>query len=84
MEMQQIGNVVEYFEDISVATISLTQPLAVGEEIWYGTDDEMSSQTVESLEIEKESVDQAEAGAVVATHIHRVVEPGMPIYKKAE
>lgn len=80
MDMSQIGTVTHYFDDIGVATIELSQPLALGEKVWFGNQLDGFEQTVESLQIGTESVETAEAGAVVGVEVHKSVEVGTAVY----
>lgn len=81
MEMHKIGHVTHYFDDIHTATVELTQPVSLGDTIWFGEQPTGFSQTVESLQIDDDQVETAESGAVVAIHVDEPVEVATPVFK---
>jgi len=66
---EAIGRVTHYFSHLSVAAVSLTQPLAVGDRIHIQGHTTDVTQTVESMEVEHAGVDHASPGDDVAIKV---------------
>lgn len=81
MEMHKIGHVTHYFDDINTATVELTEPVSLGETLWFGEQPAGFAQIVESLQIDDDQVTTAETGAVVAIHLDHPVEIDTPVFK---
>jgi translation elongation factor EF-1alpha len=71
---EAIGTVTHWFGHLTVAGVSLTAPLAVGDRIHIRGHTTDLVETVSSLEIEHRKVDRAEPGddvaLAVAGHVH--------------
>jgi putative protease len=66
---EAIGQVTHYFSHLSVAAVSLTAPLAVGDRIHIHGHTSDVVQDVSSMEVEHEAVDRAEPGDDVALKV---------------
>jgi len=66
---EAIGTVTHYFSHLSVAAITLTAPLAVGERVHIRGHTSNVEQTVESMEVEHASVERAGPGDDVALKV---------------
>jgi putative protease len=66
---EAIGKVTHYFSHLSVAAVSLTAPLAVGDRIHIHGHTSDVVQDVSSMEVEHEAVDRAEPGDDVALKV---------------
>ena len=66
---QAIGTVTHYFSHLSVAAVTLTKPLAVGDRIHIRGHTSDVEQTVESMEVEHQRVASAEPGVDVALRV---------------
>jgi translation elongation factor EF-Tu-like GTPase len=66
---EAIGRVTHYFGKPSVAAIEVTEPLRVGDRIHIRGHSTDLVQTVETMEIDHQRVDRAEAGDDVAMHV---------------
>lgn len=66
---EAIGTVTHYFGHLSVAAISLTAPLAVGERIHIVGHTTDVTETVRSMEIDHQPVEQASPGDDVAINV---------------
>jgi len=80
---QAIGTVNHYFSHLSVAAITLTQPLAIGERIHIRGHTSDVEQTVESLEVEHEHVERARPGDDVALKVVDHVREHDLVYREA-
>lgn len=69
MPGDRIGEVTHYFQEIDVAIISLEAPLEVGDKVHVeGATDDFTF-TIESMEIDHESVQRAEPGQDVGVKV---------------
>jgi putative protease len=66
---EAIGTVTHYFGHLSVAAVSLTAPLAVGERIHIVGHTTDVTETVRSMEIDHQPVEQASPGDDVAINV---------------
>lgn len=82
MEMTEIGQVTHYFDDIHVATVELSEAVSLGDQLWFGNQEDGFEQVIEMLQIDDDNVETAEAGAVAGIHVHQPVEIGTSVYKK--
>lgn len=81
MEEKEVGRVTHYFSKISVAAVELTDTLAVGDTIHIQGHTTDFTQTVESIQIEHESVEQAEAGQAIGIKVKDRVREHDKVYK---
>ena len=66
---QAIGTVTHYFGHLSVAAVTLTDTLRVGDRIHIRGHTTNVEQTVDSMEVEHAKVDSAAPGDDVALHV---------------
>lgn len=81
MAETEIGRVHDYFAHVGVAGIELTAPVKVGDRIHvkgHTTDMEL---IVESLQIEHESVEEAQAGDKIGLKVADRVRDGDHVYR---
>jgi len=84
MEEKQIGKIVHYFANIDVGIIELTDSLKVGDTIHIKGHSEDFTQTVESMQIEHDKVDEAKAGDSVGIKVTNRVHEHDIVYKVTE
>jgi len=77
----EVGRVSHYYRHISVAGLSLTGTLCVGDTIHIKGHSTDFTQQVESLEIEHQKVERAEAGAQVGVKVKERVREHDVVYK---
>ncbi|MGH2356617.1 MAG: translation elongation factor-like protein [Candidatus Limnocylindria bacterium] len=80
---EAIGRVTHYFSHLSVAAVTLTQPLAVGERIHIQGHTTDLTQTVDSMEVEHAAVDRAGPGDDVAIMVSDHVRDHDLIYRES-
>jgi putative protease len=80
-KLEEIGKVAHYFTKIEVAVIDLTAPLSVGDKIAIKGATTDLEQTVESMQIEHENVQTAEAGDSVGLKVKDRVRETDVVYK---
>jgi len=80
-EGKLIGKITHYFGKISVAVIKLTDVLKVGDEIRIAGGDVDFTQKVDSMEVEREKIEQAKSGDSVGLKVEQKVRDGYKVYK---
>jgi putative protease len=78
----EIGRITHFFTKISVAVIELTAPLAVGDTIVIKGPTTDFEQIVESMQIEHNNVQRAEAGQSIGLRVAQRVRENDVVYKK--
>lgn len=78
-----IGTVTHYYGHLSVAAISLTSPLSVGDRIHIKGHTSDLVQTVESMEVDRQKIEQAKPGDDVALKVDDHVRDSDRIYKES-
>ena len=78
----EIGRITHFFTKISVAVIELTIPLAVGDTIVIKGPTTDFEQIVESMQIEHNNVQSAEAGQSIGLRVAQRVRENDMVYKK--
>jgi translation elongation factor EF-Tu-like GTPase len=81
MSGKQIGQITHYFDHISVAALTLTENLRVGDTIHILGHSTDFKQDVTSLQIEHEAVDEAKAGDDVAMKVIQKVHAHDKVFK---
>jgi putative protease len=80
-ELVEVGRVSHYFSKISVAVIELIAPLAVGDRILIKGSTTDLDQVVESMQIEHETVKNAESGQSIGLKAKGRVRENDTVYK---
>ena len=78
----EVGRVTHFFAKISVAVIELIAPLAVGDTIMIKGPTIDFEQIVESMQIEHNDVQRAEAGQSIGLKVAQRVRENDIVYKK--
>ena len=78
----EIGRITHFFTKISVAVIELIAPLAVGDTIVIKGPTTDFEQPVESMQIEHNNVQRAEAGQSIGLKVAQRVRENDMVYKK--
>jgi putative protease len=82
-ELQEVGRVSHFFSKISVAVIELEGTISVGDRILIKGPTTNLEQTIESMEIEHEKVQRAEAGQSIGLKVSDRVRESDIVYKMA-
>lgn len=83
MEWDRVGEVTHYFDQISVAAITLDDDLAVGDWIALVRDGELLfEQEITSMQIEHTNITIARAGDDVGLKVNENVKEGTEVYKR--
>lgn len=83
MEEKKIGVITHYFGKISVGIIKLDAPLKVGDTIHIKGAHDDFSQSVDSIQIEHDSVESASKGEEVGIKVIQKVHPNDEVYQVA-
>lgn len=78
----KIGRVSHFFSKISVAVLDLTASLSIGDTIVFKGPNTDFEQVVDSMQIEHENVQRAEAGQSIGLKVAQRVRETDVVYKK--
>jgi GTPase len=81
MEKKPVGRVRNFLDQISVAIITVTAPIKLGDELLFKKGDTEFKQTVESIQINKESLKSANKGDVIGIFVDQPVARGTDVFK---
>lgn len=81
MAEKEIGRVTNYFSKIGVAVIDLTGSLQLGDEVRIKGGTRDFQQSVESMQLEHEPIEKAEAGQEIAVQLEQKARPNDRVYK---
>jgi len=80
MAEKKIGKVTHYYDKIGVAIVELASPLKLGDFVTFKKGGkEVHSQKVESMQIEKESVEKAKKGDVIGMKVDEPIKEGTEV-----
>lgn len=83
-EEELIGKVTHYFDKIGVAIVELTKTLKVGETLHFLGHDADFNQSVASLQIEHEQVQEAKKGENVGLKVDQKVKEDTEVFRVTE
>jgi putative protease len=78
---KEIGSVTNYFSRIGVAVIELTAPLQLGDKVHFKGGTRDFEQRVESMQVEHQPIESAEAGQEIALKVDQKVRANDTVYK---
>ncbi len=81
IEGQLIGKISHYFGKIGVAVIKLSDTLKVDDNIRIVGGEADFNQTVDSMEVEHQKVEEAKSGESVGLKVEQKVREGYSVYK---
>ena len=80
-KMEEVGRVSSFFAHPSVAVVDLTAPLKVGDTVYLKGHTTDFQQTVDSLQIDRAPVQEAQAGASVGLQVKERCRKHDVVYK---
>ena len=80
-EKKEVGKITRFFPKISVAVVELREPLNVGDSIWIKGAITNFEQIVDSMQIEHQNIQKAEAGQSIGLKVKEKVRESDHIYK---
>lgn len=81
IEGQLIGKITHYFGKIGVAVIKLSDTLKAGDNIRIVGGETDFTQSVESMEVEHQKVEEAKTGESVGLKVEQKIREGYSVYK---
>jgi hypothetical protein len=78
----EIGTITHYFSKINVAVVDLTLPLSVGDRIQIKGPLTDFEQIVDSMQIDRQSIQRAEGGQSVGLKLAQIAREKDVVYKK--
>ena len=84
MEEKEIGKISHYYNHLEVGIIELSAPLKIGDTIHIKGAHDDFIQTVESIQIEYNNVEQAAVGDAAGVKVSRKVHENDKVYKVTE
>lgn len=79
-----IGKIVHFYPKISVVVVELEDTLKVGDKISIERESGSFEQTVDSIQIEHENVQQAEKGQAIGMKVSERTREGAKVFKVVE
>ena len=80
-EFKEVGNVTHYYAKIGVAVVELTDTISLGDRMLIKGMTTNVEQAVDSMQIEHENVEKAEAGQSIGLKVSDRVREGDTVYK---
>jgi translation elongation factor EF-Tu-like GTPase len=81
MAEKEIGKITNYFSKIGVAVIELTDHVQLGDEIRIAGGERDFNQTVDSMQVEHQPIEEGQAGQEIALKLDQKARPGDIVYK---
>ena len=78
----EIGHILHFFSKINVAVVELALPLTVGNRILIKGPSTDFEQIVDSMQIERKAITQAESGQSIGLKVDQPVKEKDVVYKK--
>ncbi len=80
-EEKPIGKVTHYFSKIGVAVVKFDEPVKTGDRIRISGHGKEFTQAIESMQIEKQPIQEAQAGQEVGLKVAEPVKEGDLVYR---
>lgn len=84
VEKKLIGKITHFYPKISVAVVELEDTLNVGDKISIERGEETFEQVVDSMQIEHENIQTAEAGQAIGLRTKEKTKEGAQVFKVIE
>ena len=81
MAEKQIGEITNYFKNVSAAAIKLTAPLKAGDKIKIKGGEKEIELTVDSMQIDRKDVKSAKKGDEIGVLVSDAVHKGYKVFK---
>ncbi len=78
---EKIGKITHYFSNIGVAVVELDKPLRVGDTISIEGNTTNFQQVVESMQVEHNQIQEAQAGQAIGLKVNNKVREGDLVFK---
>ena len=77
---KKIGEVIHFYDHISVAIVKLAAPLKNGDTVKFVHGDNEFTQVVDSMELEHKKLDSAKKGAEIGMKVDKPVKPKTEVF----
>jgi putative protease len=77
----KVGEIIHFYDKISVAVVKVLAPIKVGDRIKITGHDKEFEQAIDSMQIEHESIEKAKKGDDVGMKVDQAVKQGDEVYK---
>ncbi|MFQ6020803.1 MAG: translation elongation factor-like protein [Candidatus Aenigmatarchaeota archaeon] len=84
MEKKLVGKITHFYPKISVAVVELEDTLKVGDKISIEKGEQTFEQTVDSMQIEHENVEEANTGQSIGLKVVERAREGSKVFKLIE
>lgn len=81
VEEKEVGKVTHFYTNLGVAIIELSEPLITGDKIHIKGATSDFEQTVNSIQIEHETVEKAQAGQIIGLKVIEKVRDNDVVFK---
>jgi putative protease len=81
-EVIEIGKVINYYSKLNVAIVELSLPLSVGDRILIKGPSTDFEQNVESIEVDRKSIQRAEGGSSIGLKVMHLARQKDAVFKK--
>lgn len=78
---EQVGKITHYYDKAGVAVVELSETLAIGDMITVQHGETSFNQTVQSMQLDHENVNEATAGTSVGLKVDQKVKPGATVLR---
>jgi putative protease len=76
-----VGKISHYYDKISVAVVDVLAPVKVGETIKITGHGREFTQTIDSMQVEHEQIQQAKKGLAIGLKVTEPVKPGDEVFR---
>lgn len=76
-----VGKISHYYDKISVAVVEVLSTIKVGDSLKITGHDNEFTQTIDSMQVEHEAVQEAKKGLAIGLKVDQPVKPGDEVYK---
>lgn len=78
---KEVGKITHFYSNIGVAVVEISAPLSVGDEIHIKGVTTDFTQTIDSMQVEHETIKKATKGKVIGLKVADKVREGDVVYK---
>lgn len=76
----KVGQVVHFYDKISVAIVKLEAELKVGDKVKFKHGDQEFDQSIRSMEVDHHAIESAQKGDEVGIKVDQKAKPGTEVY----
>lgn len=80
MEEKPLGKVIHYYDKIGVAIVRLVGKIKAGDKVKFVKGDSVFEQTVESIQVEHESLREGKKGDEIGIKVDKSAKEGTLVY----